>query len=275
MSVPDKSSYLSRFTIKLVEMVAAGIATAVSGYLVAHLGGYLFSPAPTPAAVQVAPNPGASKGVSTGSRAQPTRAAAADSSQKRLGPAQDVSPPAPQAARTTVNPAQAAAAHNPATTDTGGAESKPRDGESIEERVRAALANVDGNQPAPSDGLPHQAAIPPERPAAGAQPRPTGGPVGTGATAAAPPAADLTPQPPQPSQPSAVQPDPLTTVEIRSRPVADIGALPAPAPAPPDQPNAQAGTDLLSAIKHIPDLLRAEQRASDGDPPRPPLPVGH
>ena len=58
MSVPDKVSYFSRFTVKFVEICAASIATAVGGYLVAHLGGYLpwsASP-PVPAAIQAAPN---------------------------------------------------------------------------------------------------------------------------------------------------------------------------------------------------------------------------
>jgi len=41
MSVPDKVSYFSRLTTKFLEILAASIATAVGGYLVAHLGGYL------------------------------------------------------------------------------------------------------------------------------------------------------------------------------------------------------------------------------------------
>ena len=40
MSVADKGSYFSRFFVKVVEIVAAAVATAVSGYLVAHLSGY-------------------------------------------------------------------------------------------------------------------------------------------------------------------------------------------------------------------------------------------
>ena len=65
MSVADKGSYFSRFFVKVVEIVAAAAATAVSGYLVAHLSGYFpaqlssFFPSqtqwPTPAAVQTAP----------------------------------------------------------------------------------------------------------------------------------------------------------------------------------------------------------------------------
>src|SRR5580704_16250016 len=50
-SVPGETSFISRFTLKFVEIVAAGVATAVSGYVVAHLSG--FFPAPAPTAVQV------------------------------------------------------------------------------------------------------------------------------------------------------------------------------------------------------------------------------
>ena len=58
MSVADKASYLSRFTMKFVEIVAAGAATAVSGYLVAHFGAKWSAPTPpaTPAIVQAAPS---------------------------------------------------------------------------------------------------------------------------------------------------------------------------------------------------------------------------
>jgi hypothetical protein len=36
MSVPVEVSYFSRFLVKFIEIVAAGLATAVSGYLIAH-----------------------------------------------------------------------------------------------------------------------------------------------------------------------------------------------------------------------------------------------
>jgi hypothetical protein len=46
MSVAGEITYLRRFTGKFVEIVAAGIGTAVSGYLVAHFAGYFsfFTP---------------------------------------------------------------------------------------------------------------------------------------------------------------------------------------------------------------------------------------
>ena len=56
MAVAGEVSYVRRFTVKFVEIVAAGIGTAVSGYLVAFLAAHfsffsLFTPAtvkPTP-----------------------------------------------------------------------------------------------------------------------------------------------------------------------------------------------------------------------------------
>lgn len=62
----EKASYLSRFFYKLLEIAGAAVATALSGYLVAHLGGFLppRTQAPTPAAVSVAPSDhGASKNI--------------------------------------------------------------------------------------------------------------------------------------------------------------------------------------------------------------------
>ena len=75
-------------------------------------------------------------------------------------------------------------------------------------------------------------------------------------------------------QPSAVQstpvqqPDALTTVEIKSRPVANIDATPAAEPEAP----APEEKGVLSALKHIlPDFRRA---AAPDEAPRPPAPVG-
>jgi len=58
MPAPDNVSYFSRFFLKFVEIIAAGLATAVSGYLIAHLIGVLSSPGPAPGAsvIQAAPS---------------------------------------------------------------------------------------------------------------------------------------------------------------------------------------------------------------------------
>jgi hypothetical protein len=47
-------SYFSRFLVKFVEIIAAGLASAISGYLLAHFGGVLLS-YPTPASAPVTP----------------------------------------------------------------------------------------------------------------------------------------------------------------------------------------------------------------------------
>ena len=42
----SEGSFLSRLTIRFLEVFAAGLATAVSGYLIAHFAGYLAAPTP-------------------------------------------------------------------------------------------------------------------------------------------------------------------------------------------------------------------------------------
>ncbi len=285
MSVTDKVSYFSRFTMKFVEIFAASVATAVGGYLVAHLGGYLSWPArgPTPAAVQAAPS--ASSVVSKTSRARPAQPAppaapvSADAGEQRPVPAQDVSSAAKRPARTTVTAKEAAPPHK--TTGTNAAESKPRESESpeskrreaesVEAQVRAALEKVDANRPAPPDVAARTADIPPPGPpgppAVAAEPRPAEAPVAGTTGAVAPRAAEVVPQP---VQQAPVLPEPLTPVEIKSRPVAAVD--PSPSPEPTTQAHAE-DKGLLSTLEKIPEMLRPASGATS-DPPRPPLPVG-
>src|SRR6516225_3276979 len=49
-----ESSYFSRFFVKFVEVSAAGLASAICAYLLAHFGGLLPAPAPA-TAVQAGP----------------------------------------------------------------------------------------------------------------------------------------------------------------------------------------------------------------------------
>jgi hypothetical protein len=49
-----ENSYFSRFFVKFVEVGAAGLASAICAYLLAHFGGLLPAPAPA-TAVQVGP----------------------------------------------------------------------------------------------------------------------------------------------------------------------------------------------------------------------------
>ena len=237
--VADEASYFSRFTLKFAEIMAAGIATAVSGYLIAHLGGFLSTtaPAPTPAAVEVAP-----RVVVVPQTVTVSPPAAADAGALRATPAREAAPQAAAPARTTANAAaaparkrdtSAAEAKKPREKSKEAAEAKPRekeaaeskardkdDKESVEARVRAALANVDASKPAPAEAPapPRQAAIPPAPSAAAAQPLPAEAPLTTGAIAAAPRAAEAVPQP-APQAPA--EPNPLL-VEIKTRPVADV-----------------------------------------------------
>jgi hypothetical protein len=300
--VPGEASYFSRFAVKFVEIVAAGVATALSGYLIAHLGGFLAAPTPAPvaasAAVEATPRPGAAKTVAVTPRIQPPASApaVAEAIEPRAASQHEPAAAAP-AARTTANAGAATTpARKRATADTGAAEAKPRDKddkESVEAQVRAALANVGASRPAPSDVPLHQAAIP-AAPGTGAQlpqPRPLeGGPMTTGAIAtapAAPRAPDAAAQPmpqtaigPAPPPPAAA-PAPLAPVEIKSRPVADVDATPGAAAAAQDgaqqanaQDDAKEDKGLLATIKKIPELLRPAAGATTSDPPRPPLPVG-
>src|ERR1700732_5345411 len=66
-------SYFSRFFVKFVEIIAAGVASAISAYLLAHFGGVLLS-SPTPASAPVAP---IASEVAESRRAQPAPPAVA------------------------------------------------------------------------------------------------------------------------------------------------------------------------------------------------------
>jgi hypothetical protein len=296
MSVPDKVSYFSRFTMKFLEICAASIATAVGGYLVAHVGGYLPWPtrelAPTPAAIQAVPS--GSGVVSKTSRAQPPQPphpvppASADAEEPRPAAAPDAGPAAKRAVRT--NAIQGAPSHRPITADTDAPEGKPHEAESVEAQVRAALEKVDAHRPASPDVGPQTVSLPPAPPTAAAEPRPAESPVlGTaGAVAVTPPAAEaVVVAPPaaaaavvtppaaeaarEPVQQVPVQPEPLTPVEIKSLPVASVEASPPPEPAPSAH---EEDKGILSTLKKIPEMFRPTSGAVSADPPRPPLPVG-
>ena len=331
-------SYFSRIMMKSVEIVAAAVATTISGYLIAHFSGYLASSVPLPAAI---PAPSTStSGVSASQPAQPVQAsvstqpvvpASADIGQPHSAPPQEVTPPArstanaapavsprkhgvadastaegkprdaesvegsapaqdvtpPQPARSTANAAPAVSPRKRGVRDTSAAESKLRDAELVEARVRAALAKVDSTRPVPAVP-PRQADVSAGPPAVVSPPRaadnapgpvaavsPTPGPAAVLVTprtpdpvtvGAVPRAAD--PLPPPAQQPP-VQSEPLTTVEIKSRPIASVDASP---PQPPAAGEEDKG--LFSAIKRIPDLLRSDTPPPSNEAPRPPMPVG-
>ncbi len=297
-----ETSFISRFTLKFVEIVAAGVATAVSGYIVAHLSGYFPGPAPTAAqipALQAAPSVSAGGNPTTQPAATPV---SIDSDAKRLAPQPDLKAAAvpPSRAAADVAPARKPLpADKPLPAEASASESKSRDAvetkprstESLEAQVRAALAKGDGAKESAKENAresardsgkdtakpvpvapSHQAAIPVDvpraPPAAETQPRPE---AATGAIAVTPRAADATPQH------APVLAEPPAAVEIKSLPVAGVDSAPAPEPAPQAQAEAQpASNDFFSAIKHFPDFLSPDshKQVPADQAPRPPMPVG-
>ena len=268
-------SYFSRFFVKFVEIVAAGLASAVSAYLLAHFGGLLLSSstpasAPAPTAVQLGPT---ASEVAKSLRAQPTPpVAAAAVNEQRPAPQQDTDAPIAQPALRAVKDANALPPREHAKTDASVAEKRPPGQKSAEAlaRARAALANVDANRPASADAL---IDVPPR----------------AAAIEAAPQAADVQPQPAQPRTATGanlqrrspdVQPGRVTPVDIQPRPVAAVEPLPPSAgppleiAAPQPPPPADQDKGVFSALKQIPDLLRPDPPARTSEAPRPPMPVG-
>ena len=295
-----ENSYLSRFFVKFVEVSAAGLATAISAYALAHFGGLLSSsptPASAPAQTAVQVGPTASE-VAGSLRAQPTPPAAAAAVNKQ-SPAPDTDAPVAQPARKAGKDAKALPPRKQTKPDTSVAEKEPRGQKSAEALARAALANVDANRPAPNDapiepGLadtrsapvdvqPHRANMPPRQADVGPQPVA----VPPGALPASP--ADVQPQPVetspaigadlQPRSPD-VRPSPVAPVDIQPRPVTAADPLPPKADPPLEisasqpPPTAQQDRGVFSVLKRIPDLLRPDPPAPTGETPRPPMPVG-
>jgi hypothetical protein len=285
-SVPGETSFISRFTLKFVEIVAAGVATAVSGYIVAHLSG--FFPATGPTAVQVptlqaAPQAVTSVNAANNPNAQPdlkpetnlpTRATAdvAPPARKSITAEKSISAeksmPAEKAAETSAPETKPHDTAEARSHDT--AETKPHSPDSFEAQVRAALAKGESAKPVPV--APSRQAVIPTNvyhvpPAPEAQPRQTD--AATGAIPVPPRAADAAP----PQAP--VLAEPPATVEIKSLPVAGVDT----SPAPPQQAQAEAppaSNDFFSALKHIPDLLSPDShpQVPADRAPRPPMPVG-
>jgi hypothetical protein len=238
-------SVLSRFMVKFVEIIAAGLATAASGYLIAHLSGALSSPASLPAqsVIQAAPI--------AGPPAQSSSPISSDLSEQHTK--QEAAPPLPQPARP-VNPAKIALPRKHTETATSAAESK-RDQESLAARVRDALANVDAGRTALPAAPNRDIWLGPAGPAS--QPQSSADSSRGAVTGAAPPSpGELRSVPAQPAQPN-----PLIAVETQSRPADQ------PSPAPP----AETETGIVSTLEQV---LRHDPLAGSEEAPRPPMPVG-
>ncbi len=298
------TAFFSRFTMKFVEVIGAGIATAVTGYLIAHLGGFWSTPrtpAAIPASVEMAPAPAVSTMPKSARVSPPPLPAAVDiaSPAAKLDKPSDkpsekpplkpdavaekepaaASTPSARATPARKSSAGEAKSYEPKSREPKASEAKLRerdDTASVEEQVRAALAKVDaGRRPlaepaAPIESpavMPSVAVAPP--PAIAAPIAPTVASVppvpAPAAVSATPPAVAAV------SPPTAIAPPLVGTVEIKSEPVATVEAM--PAAAPPDNGKSK-DRGFLATIEHIPDMLRPTAGATTAEPPRPPMPVG-
>ncbi len=304
ISVLAEQSHFSRFIVKFFEISVAGMATAASGFIIAHVTGFFMSQTPAPVqpaslqpaivqpanvppaapAVVVAPSanlldPQPSSGTSPMSasaaapqaKAQPTDTAKDAAAPQRDSNAGSNNTGAVAPAKPVMNVARQSPAIAPSPA--------PSPAPSLEAQVRAALAKsaktapVVPAHPAPP---PRQAELPPKPPVADAPRGPSD--AGTAIVAATPRDADPAPQPLPQSTAAPIAP--AAPIEIKSVPVVGEDAAAAQPPAAEPQASAQADTpspghDLISAIKRFPDYLRTDTGALPPDQaPRPPLPVG-
>jgi hypothetical protein len=270
MSASDNTPYLSRFFLKFIEIIAAGLATAVTGYLIAHLSGALRSPSPAPTTtvIQVSPSantvsnlpsePNTSSAstisnapsqpiapnanIPSSPAAQAIPPVSGDANAQRLPSQQGVNAPfVPQPQRKTVSTTKPETAN------------AARKQSSFASRVRAALTEAEAKH-ADAVSPPQGNATPAPAPAAQTDPaRAAVVPIAPSAAAAlgAPPA-----QEPLPSLPA--------PVEITSRPIVDFQAP----PAPPVERETGGLSALERMLRHDPLQMR------DDEVPRPPMPVG-
>ena len=287
--MPSEGSFLSRFTLKFLEVLAAGFATAVSGFLIAHFTGFFAATTPIPAVRQpLVIQHGFQSGTRGAIQVQPAEPASA-----APAPAPSVENAAPLAPLPQSNTADQRASANVTEAKPRAAEARLRDAakgaatKSFEARVRAALANAGATNPTPVDASRRQAVAPIDTkraPAAAPRaietttgsivsaPRPTdtappSAPVDPSPITATPPQALSTQNPAAPT--SGNQLAPQATVEIKSQPVAaadaDRPALGAAAP---------PSTDQDGPLSTITKRLRSDKPLPEDQVPRPPMPVG-
>jgi hypothetical protein len=254
ISILLEDSYISRFFVKFIEILAAGFATACSAYVISQLVG--APPAATPTAVAVtAP---AAVEARRSEPAQPALPAVAVDEQ-RSAPRPMTDAPAAQSAPKAARVATAVAPA-PASKDIKTGTSLARGEKSAEALARAALANLDADRPAPAEAPTRRA---------------------TAVTPAAAPSVELVPRPidlppPRPAD----MPPPPAAAEAPPRHASDVDALPpnAGAPheiaAPASERPAEESRGLFSVPKRILGLLRPGTPSLAGEAPRPPMPVG-
>ena len=246
-----ENSYLSRFFVKFVEVSAAGLATAISAYALAHFGG-LLSSSPTPAsapaqtAVQVGPTASEVAGSLRGEPAPPAAAAAVN--KQNPAPQQNTDAPVAQPARKAGKDAKALPPSKHTKTDASVAEKEPRGQTSAEALARAALANVDANRPTPNDALIEPGLADTRSAPVDMQPRPADVPprqadVGPSPPVAVPPRApgiEAAPHPLDVQSPPVVQSSPVAPVDMQPRPV--VGIDPSPRTSEIPRPPMPVGT---------------------------------
>jgi hypothetical protein len=254
MSVSAEVSYFSRFLVKFIEIIAAGLATAVSGYLIAHLSSALSSPAPTPAGA--ANQMPASTSMLSSLPLQPKPPVSFDTNKPPPALQQEVNaPPAAQPGQTTADTKKVEPPRKHVENATTAAESNHQRNPLLA-RVRAALANVDAKHTDPLEVTPRRADLNRPSPAV-AQPHPISAPP----TITTPPITATAASPLIPGEvrsapihDTPIDPNPLPRVEVTSRPAAE-----SPAPSTEMSPLEQR--------------LRQDPLIGTVDPPRPPMPV--
>ena len=244
MSAPENVSLTSRFALKFVEIVAAGLATAASGYLIAHLSGILSAP---DAAVTTVVD----GSMVSGQPPQPVAPTGAETTQERLVPQQEADAPrAVGPTRRIVNITKTQPAGKHIEKPVKGADGT-RDENSLAAQVRAALANADARRIEPLDNsLPGNFA---RQGAAIEQPPPLRARSDPAAISAAPTAApELRPALPPvgANPPAAVE----TTPPVIQSPTASVNQ-----------------TGVLSTLEQ---MLRHDPVANADEAPRPPMPIG-
>src|SRR5262245_19755002 len=233
-----ENSYFSRFFVKFVEVSAAGLATAISAYALAHLGGLLSSSPTTTSepATAVQAGPTASE-VPEGLRAQPIPPAATAAVNKQSpAPQQDTDATVAQPAR---KAAKDAKPRKHTKTDTSVAEKEPRGQTSAEALARAALANVDANRPTPNDALIEPGLADTRSAPVDIQPRPADVPPRLAVPPRAP-GIEAAPYPLDVQSPPVVQSSPVAPVDIQPRPV--VGVDPPPRTSEIPRPPMPVGT---------------------------------
>ena len=179
-------SYLSRFFVKFVEIIGAGLASAICAYVFAHFGG-LRPSASTPVSAPPA---------STIWAAPTADGAPAALSELHPAPQQDADAPVAQPVPKAVKDAKTLRPRKHTKTDMSTTEKKPPGQKSAEALARAALANVDANRPIQPD-TPTGRGLTDARPApADVQPRPADVPPRQGDVQSR--SVDLPPRPPMP-----------------------------------------------------------------------------